>query len=943
MNAVAERAVTYLRAGYSVIPIRRDGTKAPVLASWKPYQTAPAGEAEVLAWFDRLRAPGIAAVCGAVSGGLECVDFDHQVGPLFDAWQDAVEAEAPGLVARLSLVDTPRGKHAWLRCPGQVIPGNTKLAVDPAAAKGEQCLIETRGTGGYALLPGTPADCHATRKLYVPCGGVDLTDLAPITPEEREVLIRCARVLTRDAVEDAPPPPLWDGLRPGDDFDLRGPDWVDLLGPHGWACVREANGVRYWRRPGKDGLCWSATSGYCRAHSGADLLRVFSTSAEPFSDGRAYGKFRALALLQYAGDWSACARALVQQGFGQRGVAAKPADGPASPGPGKAEPRTSCGPYHIFGGVIVRDRSDNKGDSWAQPLCNFSAWIVAEVAHDDGSGEVQRFFEIAGRRRTGVPYPNIVVPVAEFGAMDWALRKWGIDAVVEAGQGAKDHLRAAIQLLSHQYEQKVTYSHTGWRELDGRWVYLHGRGSVGSLTGQQAPSVELPHALAPAELPDPPTGEELRAAVRASLALLDLGPERILAPVMGAAYRAVLGPADVGVHLAGASGIFKSEVAALAQQHFGAGFTRTHLPANFLSTGNATEELLFLAKDMLAVVDDYAPGANPRHAVHLHECISRIYRGVGNRQGRQRMRAEGGVRPNRPPRAFPLTTGEDIPGGHSIRARMVIVELERGLIPADRLAVCQEHAAAGMYAAGMAGYVAWLAPQYGEVRKAVPEEVRQYRDAARNGTQHARNAANLGQLLAGWSWFLRFARAVAAISPEREKELCERAEAGLRATTEAQAAHHAEAEPAAHFLRLLASAIASGRAHLAAPAGQVPPPNPDAWGWRASAGPRPWWEPCGRRIGWVDGPHAYLIPDAAYAVANELAREQGEALGCSVGQLGKRLREQGRLSTVDEARRTPKVRRMLAGQTYGVWQVPVAGLSGESDKSDKSDNSAGSA
>ena len=70
------------------------------------------------------------------------------------------------------------------------------------------------------------------------------------------------------------------GLRPGDDYDRRGPAWEAILGPHGWEPVRSDGSVTYWRRPGKDGRCWSATTGYCRGKEGADLLHVVLVGLE---------------------------------------------------------------------------------------------------------------------------------------------------------------------------------------------------------------------------------------------------------------------------------------------------------------------------------------------------------------------------------------------------------------------------------------------------------------------------------------------------------------------------------------------------------------------------------------------------------------------------------------------------------------------------------------
>jgi hypothetical protein len=50
-------------------------------------------------------------------------------------------------------------------------------------------------------------------------------------------------------------------------------------------------------------------------------------------------------------------------------------------------------------------------------------------------------------------------------------------------------------------------------------------------------------------------------------------------------------------------------------------------------------------------------------------------------------------------------------------------------------------------------------------------------------------------------------------------------------TAERQGQHQEAHEPTRHFLSLPSGAIASGRAHVAAPDG-LAPQNPGAWGWR---------------------------------------------------------------------------------------------------------------
>src|SRR5436190_1321667 len=80
-------------------------------------------------------------------------------------------------------------------------------------------------------------------------------------------------------------------------------------------------------------------------------------------------------------------------------------------------------------------------------LCNFAARIVADVATDDGA-ESRRRVRLVGRLHTGEELAEVEVPVEKFAGMDWPMTEWGTRAIVTAGAGAKEHLRAAIMTLS---------------------------------------------------------------------------------------------------------------------------------------------------------------------------------------------------------------------------------------------------------------------------------------------------------------------------------------------------------------------------------------------------------------------------------------------------------------------------------------------------------------
>jgi hypothetical protein len=354
-------ALSYLRSGLSVIPIRPDGSKRPTLAQWKRFQDELPTENHIRGyWRDGTR--GIGIIGGAVSGNLETIDFDR--GELFGSWCALVEAQAPGLVPRLCVVRTPRepaGYHVRYRCREASIPGNLKLAQEPGTdpKTGKPCvvtLIETRGQGGYAIAPGSPPACHETGRTYDHIAGPALTDLADITAGERDTLLAAARSydLLAGAKGKRPAAAAAAGgggaLRPGDDFDRRGPEWSAILEPHGWECGYSRGDTSYWRRPGKDGPGFSATTGYCKGRDGVDLLAVFSSNADPFdgpsgaSPCTCYGKFAAYALLNHGGDFKAAARELARQGYGeQRRRRQGKRGGDATDRPGGAPPGGESG------------------------------------------------------------------------------------------------------------------------------------------------------------------------------------------------------------------------------------------------------------------------------------------------------------------------------------------------------------------------------------------------------------------------------------------------------------------------------------------------------------------------------------------------------------------------------------------------------------------------
>lgn len=556
------------------------------------------------------------------------------------------------------------------------------------------------------------------------------------------------------------------------------------------------------------------------------------------------------------------------------------------------------------------------------PLTNFLARIVTDVLEDDGA-EVRRSFELDARLNGS--RRRFFISAESFAAMGWATAQLGARAVVYPGQGVRDHARAAVQILSGEVHERHLYAHTGWRTLPGGWAYLHGGGAIGANGPVPGVEVALPDALAGFELPDPPAGKELVRAVRASLRILELAPDQVSVPLLAAVYRATLGQADFSVHLAGGSGAGKSELASLAQRHFGRGMDSRHLPGAWSSTANALELLAFAAKDAVLVVDDFAPTGGAADAQRAHREADRLLRGQGNRAGRLRMRSDGTLRPARPPRGLVLSTGEDVPRGQSLRARIMVCEVGPNDVDWARLTHSQAEASQGVLAGALAGFVRWLASRYEAVQEELRAWLQELRQAAAQSAAHRRTPEIVASLAAGMGYFLSFARGVGAIGEEEQDLLWQRSWVALGASARAQVRHQGDVDPVRRFLELLAAAIASGRAHLAAPDGSRPPGD-EAWGWRRIHTEA--WEPKGQRVGWLEDESVFLEPDAAQAVAQGLGQEIGDPLPLTPHTLRQRLKERGLLVSTDAKHQTLSIRRTFEGQRRAVLHLRKASLSG---------------
>ena len=87
--------------------------------------------------------------------------------------------------------------------------------------------------------------------------------------------------------------------------------------------------------------------------------------------------------------------------------------------------------------------------------------------------------------------------------------------------------------------------------MGGQWAYLHAGGAVSAVELNCPVQVQHPAALRNYRLQLPQSADELVLAVRGSLGLLSLAPDRVSFPRLAAVYRAALGDVDFSLFVAG--------------------------------------------------------------------------------------------------------------------------------------------------------------------------------------------------------------------------------------------------------------------------------------------------------------------------------------------------------------------------------------------------------
>ncbi|SDA31369.1 protein of unknown function [Ruminococcus sp. YE71] len=516
-------------------------------------------------------------------------------------------------------------------------------------------------------------------------------------------------------------------------------------------------------------------------------------------------------------------------------------------------------------------------------LADFVPVLKAEITHDDGV-EQRKLFRIAATHKTGQVLPEQTISADEMQSMKWLLQRWGQYGAVVPKQNVLAKVCHAIMQTKQAVRNETVYSQTGWRKLNGEWVFL-----MPHLDSKF--TVELQGKLNSYRF--------TRSCDKSDLiylsAMLDnsFAPPSVLLPLLSVTFLSPLNhflktagcePKFVTA-LIGKTGSRKSTLAALFLSFFGR-FTASDLPMSFHDTANSILSNNYYLKDVLTCIDDFHP-SGMFHEQEMRTIAQNISRYYGDRIGRARLNSKAELQASRPPTGNAIITAEYVPEiSVSGSARYFNIELNENDVKLSELSEYQRLAEQNVLSEMMMLYVEWLKHKYlsdeNEFTKMLSEKFLQYRSefieqlTAAKIKFHNRTPDMLSHLKIGMEFLLTFLHDHEQLTEQEVSSHTKSFVMILLQSCSLNAEIIVNENPTTRFCEKLKSLLDSGRCYV------------ETRGLESQSRQK-------KCIGLQDSDHYYLFADAAHSEVRKLCSEQGEHFTISKNELLRQLRSEGLL------------------------------------------------
>ncbi len=527
--------------------------------------------------------------------------------------------------------------------------------------------------------------------------------------------------------------------------------------------------------------------------------------------------------------------------------------------------------YKVIEGCLHLVRVGADGAEHVQKLLNGDFKIVRCVTRDDGIQTTDVFVieaTIAGGRKL----EGIEVPTDAFDDCAWITPSTaGALRVEPTVRDARRYIAHAV-LSRSTFERTRTFTSYGWHEIDGKQVFVHAGGAIGT---SEPVDVRVAHPkLSAFKLSEvvPDAGEvanvghdramrlRISACIERTLKLVGIaGPNvgvLLLASAVSAPVMQVL-PVRVPVLILGTTGSKKSSVAREYQRMFGRFVTDQDFVLNFESTTTATSFLGFVPQHMLAVADDAYPKGDSREAEKQRSHVRSLVHNYVNGQTRERGTRDGGLATSRPIRALLWLTAETDLVPPQIAESTAYRTLKIRLKPGDvNEAVLTEIQSVPDMTIAMRAYIEHLVAEpswRGTISARFALLVAQLRAERANLGLQDRQPEIIASLVVAFENWLRWAASyMVNFDDEKVSRLVRIARKAIVAIAVEQTAASAATNPANSFVETLRALLVSGRCRVVERHQQL-----------KGAGTPP-------EIGWYDEDQVIFEPASAYQEARRI-------------------------------------------------------------------------
>lgn len=373
---------------------------------------------------------------------------------------------------------------------------------------------------------------------------------------------------------------------------------------------------------------------------------------------------------------------------------------------------------------------------------------------------------------TGEELPKIAVPIERFESGYWMVNPdWGLKIIFTVPPH-KNLQIDCIKRISKYMKKEDIYQYTGFAEIDGKLVFLHNAGAVGT---DKKIKVDLgDDNLNQITLTDEEF--DIKDALNYTLKCLDVAPKIISLPILSLNFMAPLTSLfdELGLTIGfltwvqGPQQCKKSSMVSAIGSHFG-NFNKNRAPMNFLDGIPSAREKSAKCKDVLICCDDYFPSSNKIEAAEMRKFSEKLISLCADKMSGARSKSNGEMRRTYRAKGQIIATGETFPElSQSRMSRVLFINVTKTDVKEQELTVIQEHSKELQYS--MKKYLEHYIENIQEFRDAIPKIYNtKFQEASKEVT--VRTAEMIAGLYIGYYLLIDFCNTNNVVTLEKKEEM----------------------------------------------------------------------------------------------------------------------------------------------------------------------------